>query len=161
MSDLQSRVRRAGATAAIILATTCAAQAAAENPAAERLSRYLQVDNTNPPGNEVTGVRFLAAILKEADIAYETAESAPGSGNLWARLPAANPARAKPGIVLLHHIDVVSASSGHWDPRGNACVSTLHGIRPTCRAALVRNSPSIAGGTRGRGPSGPRASDVR
>lgn len=81
----------------------------------ERLSRYLQIDTTNPPGNEIAGAKFLAGILKDAGIAYEIAESAPGRANLWARLSAADPATAKPGIILLHHIDVVSASLKHWD----------------------------------------------
>ena len=81
----------------------------------QRLSAYLQIDTTNPPGNEVAGARYLGAILAAAGIDYETVESAPGRANLWARLPASNPSQAKPGLVLLHHIDVVSASAGHWD----------------------------------------------
>ena len=91
------------------------AQADDRSAVAEQLSAYLQVDTVNPPGNEVAGVAFLGKILAAAGIEFETAESAPGRGNLWARLPAADPANAKPGIVLLHHIDVVPASSGHWD----------------------------------------------
>lgn len=86
-----------------------------EQVVSERLSNYLQVDTTNPPGNEVAGTDFLGAILSAAAIDYEVVESAPGRANLWARLRASEPTRAKPGIVLLHHIDVVSASSGHWD----------------------------------------------
>lgn len=79
----------------------------------QRLSTYLQIDTINPPGNETRGVEFLAAILDEAGIAYETAESAPGRGNLWARLPATTK-RKKPGLVLLHHIDVVPANRDYW-----------------------------------------------
>jgi len=89
--------------------------ATAETTASERLSRYLQVDTTNPPGNEIAGAQYIADILKDAGIEYEIAESSHGRANIWARLPAADPTKAKPGIVLLHHIDVVSASSGHWD----------------------------------------------
>lgn len=83
--------------------------------ATERLSRYLQIDTFNPPGNEVAGTAFLGAILEDAGIDYEVVESAPGRGNLWARLPASDSDKAKPGIVLLHHIDVVSADARHWD----------------------------------------------
>ena len=81
--------------------------------AVPRLSGYLQIDTTNPPGNESRGVAFLARILDEAGIEYETAESAPGRGNLWARLPATT-GRKQPGVVLLHHIDVVPANRAYW-----------------------------------------------
>jgi acetylornithine deacetylase/succinyl-diaminopimelate desuccinylase-like protein len=74
-------------------ATTQAADFAADAP--ERLAAYLRVDTTNPPGNESAGVAFLAEILDRAGIAYRTAESAPGRGNLWARLEG-------PGIAAPH-----------------------------------------------------------
>ena len=78
--------------------------------AVQRLSDYLQIDTINPPGNESRGVAFLAALLDEAGIRYETGESAPGRGNIWARLPGGD----KPGLVLLHHIDVVPANRKFW-----------------------------------------------
>ena len=78
-----------------------------------RLSAYLQIDTINPPGNESRGVDFLAQILEEADIEYSTGESAPGRGNLWAKLPATTK-RTSPGLVLLHHIDVVPANRAFW-----------------------------------------------
>ena len=78
--------------------------------APERLAAYIQVDTTNPPGNEIRGVEFLGAILKQAGIPFEMAESAPGRGNLWARLQG----DGKPGLVLLHHIDVVPADASYW-----------------------------------------------
>lgn len=81
--------------------------------AVERLSQYLQIDTINPPGNESRGVAFLAELLDAAGIAYETAESAPGRGNLWAKLPATT-RRTKPGLILLHHIDVVPANRDYW-----------------------------------------------
>ena len=79
----------------------------------ERLSKYLQIDTINPPGNESRGVAYLAALLDEAGIAYETAESAPGRGNLWAKLPATT-RRKEAGLMLLHHIDVVPANRDYW-----------------------------------------------
>ncbi len=78
--------------------------------APQRLAEYIRVDTVNPPGNESAGVAFLAAILDQAGIPYETAESAPGRGNLWARLPGGD----EPGLVLLHHIDVVGADPRYW-----------------------------------------------
>jgi acetylornithine deacetylase/succinyl-diaminopimelate desuccinylase-like protein len=79
--------------------------------AVQHLSDYLQIDTVNPPGNESRGVAFLAKILDEAGIAYETGESAPGRGNLWAVLKGGD----KPGIMLLNHIDVVPAVRSFWN----------------------------------------------
>ena len=59
----------------------------------------------NPPGNESRGVVFLGSLLSEAGITYESAESAAGRGNLWAKLPGVRDANGRklPGLVLLHH----------------------------------------------------------
>ena len=45
------------------------------------LRRYLMIDTTNPPGNEIAGTRFLAEILAREGIANETIEAAPGRGD--------------------------------------------------------------------------------
>jgi acetylornithine deacetylase/succinyl-diaminopimelate desuccinylase-like protein len=81
------------------------------------LRRYLMIDTTNPPGNEVEGTRFLAAVLEREGIASETAESAPGRANLMARLAGDG---SLPAIVLHHHVDVVYADRRYWsvDPFG-------------------------------------------
>ncbi|MEX2481777.1 MAG: M20/M25/M40 family metallo-hydrolase [Gammaproteobacteria bacterium] len=83
----------------------------AESEALERLARYIEVDTTNPPGNETRGVAFLGEILAAAGIAYETAEPEAGRGSLWARLEGGD----QPALILLHHIDVVQASPDAWD----------------------------------------------
>ena len=75
------------------------------------LQQYLAIDTVNPPGNEFRGVAFLANILEGAGIPFETAESAPGRGNIWARLKGGN----EPALILLHHIDVVPADAKYWD----------------------------------------------
>jgi acetylornithine deacetylase/succinyl-diaminopimelate desuccinylase-like protein len=75
------------------------------------LSGYLKVDTINPPGNESRGVAYLGKLLEAHGIPFETGESAPGRGNLWARLKGGE----KPGLVLLHHIDVVPADLAYWD----------------------------------------------
>lgn len=75
------------------------------------LRRYLTIDTTNPPGNEAEGARFLTGILDREGIKSETAESAPGRGNLVARLPGDG---SLPAIVLHHHIDVVYADRRYW-----------------------------------------------
>ncbi len=82
-----------------------------QNIGLERLMEYIEIDTINPPGNEVRGVFFFSKIFEEAGIAYETAESAPGRGNIWARLEGGD----EPALVLLHHIDVVPATPEYWD----------------------------------------------
>ena len=59
--------------------------------AVPNLVRYINIDTINPPGNESRGVAFLGGLLSEAGIAYESAESAPGRGNLWAKLTGSPP----------------------------------------------------------------------
>ena len=78
---------------------------------------YLRINTTNPPGNETAGARFLAEVLNGDGIPSETAESAPGRGNLVARLEGDG---SLGGIVLHHHIDVVYADERYWtmDPFG-------------------------------------------
>jgi acetylornithine deacetylase/succinyl-diaminopimelate desuccinylase-like protein len=83
----------------------------------ELLRRYLQIDTTNPPGNEIAGARFLAEVLRREGIESETIEAAPGRASLRARLPGDG---SLGGIVLHHHIDVVYADPRYWtvDPFG-------------------------------------------
>jgi acetylornithine deacetylase/succinyl-diaminopimelate desuccinylase-like protein len=87
--------------------------------AVEITRQYLRIDTTNPPGNETPAAEFLAAILGEAGLETTTLESAPGRGNLIARLPgrARDPGGA---LCLLHHLDVVPADPSEWsvDPFG-------------------------------------------
>ena len=75
------------------------------------MRRYLAIDTTNPPGNEQDGVAFLADVLNAEGIEVETAEAAPGRGNLQARLRGDG---SRPGLLLHHHIDVVPADRRHW-----------------------------------------------
>jgi acetylornithine deacetylase/succinyl-diaminopimelate desuccinylase-like protein len=75
------------------------------------LQEYLQIDTTNPPGNEMRAVDFFARIFKAEGIEYQTAKSAPGRGNIWARLKGGD----EPAILLLHHSDVVTADREFWD----------------------------------------------
>ena len=81
------------------------------------LRRYLMIDTTNPPGNEIAGVRFLADVLARDGIESETIEAAPGRASLRARLAGDG---SLGGIVLHHHIDVVYADRRYWtvDPFG-------------------------------------------
>jgi acetylornithine deacetylase/succinyl-diaminopimelate desuccinylase-like protein len=81
-----------------------------EDEAVTRVQEYLRVNTVNPPGNESLGVEYLARLLAAEGIPYETVESAPGRGSIWARLEGG----PEPALVLLHHIDVVSADPRYW-----------------------------------------------
>ena len=72
------------------------------------LQEYLRIRTVNPPGNETEGAKFLQAVLAREGIESEILESAPGRGNLVARLPGSG---ARRPLVLLSHIDVVPAES--------------------------------------------------
>jgi acetylornithine deacetylase/succinyl-diaminopimelate desuccinylase-like protein len=50
-------------------------------------------------------------ILQQEGIPFDTASSAPGRGNIWARLKGGN----EPALMLLHHMDVVPADPRYWD----------------------------------------------
>ena len=79
--------------------------------AVELLSQYLQIDTTNPPGNENEGVEFLAGILEKEGIAYKTYEASPGRASIKAVLPGTG---QKGAMILLNHIDVVPAQAREW-----------------------------------------------
>ena len=87
--------------------------------AARLLSQYLRINTTNPPGNEITAARWLAAVLRREGIEARIFEPAPGKANLYARIAGNNSARP---LILLNHMDVVLASSEHWqvDPFSGA-----------------------------------------
>ncbi len=106
-------MRAATMLAALLVPTSTAAQVdatALQGEAVEWLQSYLRVNTVNPPGNEIAGARFLAAILEKEGIPYEIVESAPGRANIWARLKGGT----QPALLLLHHMDVVPADRRFW-----------------------------------------------
>lgn len=74
------------------------------------LRDFIQIDTTNPPGNEARAVDFIASILDAEGILWQSAESAPGRGNLWARIEGGD----EPALILLQHTDVVPADPEYW-----------------------------------------------
>ena len=77
------------------------------------LSGYIQIDTSNPPGRELAGAEFVARFLESRGLPSRTYVSAPGRGNLCARLHATEP-DGRGAILLLHHIDVVPADPDTW-----------------------------------------------
>ena len=87
---------------------------------AQRLSEYIRINTSNPPGNELAAARWLADVLAKEGIRgqiLDTAELGPGRANFYARLPGSAGGK---GIALLHHMDVVTATPKDWivDPFG-------------------------------------------
>jgi acetylornithine deacetylase/succinyl-diaminopimelate desuccinylase-like protein len=87
----------------------------------EILSKYLKINTTNPPGNEVKAARFFAEIFEKENIPYRTYESQPGRVSLKATLTGSG---QKGPIILLNHMDVVLANTGEYafDPFGGEIV---------------------------------------
>lgn len=75
------------------------------------LQRFVQIDTSNPPGNETKGAAFLKAILDREGIPSEIVERVPGRGNLIARLKGSG--KKKP-LLLMGHIDVVGVEREKW-----------------------------------------------
>jgi acetylornithine deacetylase/succinyl-diaminopimelate desuccinylase-like protein len=82
-----------------------------ESEAVALLSRYLQIDTTNPPGNETPAAEFFRRIFDAEGIEARVLESSPGRGSVWARLSGDG---SKPAVVLLNHLDVVPADPRFW-----------------------------------------------
>jgi len=82
-----------------------------QDEAVALVRKYLQINTTNPPGNESQAMQFFARLLAQEGIPFDTASSSPGRGNIWARLKGG----PEPALVLLHHMDVVPADRSHWD----------------------------------------------
>lgn len=84
---------------------------ALEDEAVSLLSRYIQIDTTNPPGDEIKAARFFKEILDREGIEAKIIESVPGRGNIYARLRGNG---TKKALVLLNHMDVVPADAKFW-----------------------------------------------
>jgi len=92
---------------------------AAREEAVRFLSGYLRIDTVNPPGNETRGAQYLKEILAREGISSEIFESAPGRGNLVARIKGNG---TKKPVLIMSHIDVVGVEKDKWtaDPFGGS-----------------------------------------
>jgi acetylornithine deacetylase/succinyl-diaminopimelate desuccinylase-like protein len=84
------------------------------NEATQTLSAYLQLNTTNPPGNEMRAILFLKGILEAEGFqvqVLDTAELGAARGNLYARLKGNG---SKKAIALVSHMDVVPAVNAYW-----------------------------------------------
>lgn len=84
---------------------------ALEQEAVSLLSRYIQFDTSNPPGNEIKAAQFFKAIFDREGFEARIIESAPGRGNIYARVRGSG---AKKAVMLLNQMDVVPADAKLW-----------------------------------------------
>lgn len=74
------------------------------NEATQLLSELLQIDTTNPPGNEYRAIQYLQKKLAAEGIESEVLERERGRSNLITRLKGTRPGKK---LLLLSHVDVV------------------------------------------------------
>jgi len=91
--------------------------AVAREELVKNLSGFIQVDTSNPPGNETKGAEYLKRFLDREGIPAEILALEPARGNLVARLKGNG--KKKP-ILLMGHTDVVGVERSKWtvDPFG-------------------------------------------
>ena len=121
----------------------------------ELTSRLIQIDTSNPPGNEEAVAAVLAPLLTEAGFTVEMRDMAPGRPNLVARL-AWGP---QPPLLLTGHMDTVTQGGEQWErgPFGGEVLQGLvHGrgasdmksglaALTVAAMALAKEKPSKAG----------------
>lgn len=81
------------------------------------LRRLIQIDTTNPPGNEIAVARYLDQTLRAAGVETHLLEPVAGRGTLIARLRGRGSAAP---ILVTAHMDVVGVEPAKWtvDPFG-------------------------------------------
>jgi acetylornithine deacetylase/succinyl-diaminopimelate desuccinylase-like protein len=79
--------------------------------AVELLRQLIQLNTSNPPGNEQPAQELLAEMLTEAGFECELLTAEPGRPNLVARMRGATPG---PTLCLLGHADTVPADPSEW-----------------------------------------------
>ncbi len=86
---------------------------AVRDDAAATMSRYVQFDTTNPPGDELLAAEWLADQLIARGITRDVVvhQPAPNRGLVLARIPGSE--SLKP-LLINHHIDVVAADPSQW-----------------------------------------------
>jgi acetylornithine deacetylase/succinyl-diaminopimelate desuccinylase-like protein len=76
------------------------------------LCALIRFDTTNPPGNETPCADFLRQRFEAEGIEAQVVESAPGRGNIIARMPGEGGGKS---MLLLSHLDVVPVQEpGEW-----------------------------------------------
>ena len=85
--------------------------AALTDHAFDLCQRLIRLDTRNPPGNEIVAAELLAEELREAGLEPTVLSSAPGRGNVVARLKGTG---EEPPLLLTGHLDVVEVEPSKW-----------------------------------------------
>src|SRR5215813_2191850 len=83
-----------------------------QDMAVDLMQQYLRINTSNPPGNEIEAARFFKKIFDQNGIENEIFEYKPGRANIIAHLKGNG---SKRPIILLSHMDVVTAEPASWD----------------------------------------------
>jgi acetylornithine deacetylase/succinyl-diaminopimelate desuccinylase-like protein len=75
------------------------------------LQNLIRFNTTNPPGDELACVQYIADVLKREGIESQIFEAAPGRGNLVARLKGNG---SQQPFIFMGHVDVVPAEADKW-----------------------------------------------
>lgn len=75
------------------------------------LVNLIKINTSNPPGNETQAAQYIKGLLAAEGISSEIFESAPGRGNLVARIKGNGKARP---LMLMAHLDVVGVERDKW-----------------------------------------------
>jgi acetylornithine deacetylase/succinyl-diaminopimelate desuccinylase-like protein len=75
------------------------------------LQRLIEIDTTNPPGNEAPAIELIQQILSDAGIESTTLAKDPARPNLIARLSGRGDA---PPFLMQGHVDVVPTTDQQW-----------------------------------------------
>ncbi len=82
-----------------------------QDMAVDLMQQYLRVNTSNPPGNELEAAKFFKSVFDKQGIQNEVFEYKPGRGNIIARIKGDG---SKRPIILLNHLDVVTADPAAW-----------------------------------------------
>jgi acetylornithine deacetylase/succinyl-diaminopimelate desuccinylase-like protein len=80
--------------------------------ATDFLSKYIKINTTNPPGNEMEAAKLLKEKFLSEGIPATTWEPEPGRGIIAARLRGIG--EKKKALIVLSHMDVVPAVASEW-----------------------------------------------
>jgi len=97
-------------------------EASIHEQATQLLQQYLQINTTNPPGQEMQAAVFFKKICEQEGIEFQIFDLGEGRANFLGILRGNG--TQKP-IILLHHSDVVPAEPSYWkvDPFSGAIIN--------------------------------------
>jgi len=83
-----------------------------QDMAVDLMQKYLRINTSNPPGNEIETAKWFKSIFDQNGIQNEIFEYKPSRANIIARLRGTG---SKRPIILLSHMDVVTAEASAWE----------------------------------------------